>query len=150
MSTSDKAQCSDFNITANIILLANEIPDTEHNKAVLKRCYVTNLKFTNKQIISIIEEIATPEQKPIVDWLKEHHKPYHDIDLRTFTKLANISQIQDKEWQTFAETELKPRDKLIASCLEAMKEDTAAEQATRFEELTGLKKSRFYETKKRL
>lgn len=149
-----------FNFNGRIIILLNEVQTNNTDiKTLLSRCLHYNLKFTYKETIRLMREIAKLPHKKlnlrkrnnIVDFIEKNTNPTtKDFNLRLQKKFEQIYIYNYRKWKRLS-LNLITNDKTKEIVLDLLNSDLPTEERIKkFTELTTKRRSTYYSIVKQL
>ena len=163
-STTDKldGRANTCRFESRIILLTNEIPDSEkspHLQALINRAFVCRLNFSFREKLDVIREVSkkeyqslTPEERvEVFSFLERNsNEATQDLSIRTLIKCYQFYMFDKAIWKELALRILKanPRKEIL---LELMKSGKPIKEQERiYYERTGYSRADYFRTKQEL
>lgn len=147
-----------FNYEARTILITNELPDNLNSTLISSRCLNFEFSPTNKEILSMMYEIAKKDSDipkenrlEIVDFMREFADgTCLNFDLRTQKHIENLYRYNPNEWKELAKP-LLSKDKERVLLKQLLKEClTISEAQAKWCSQTNLGRATFFRYKKEI
>ncbi len=151
---------NEFEFEANIILITNKLPKRLSSSLIDSRCLTYEYKFSNDEIIGIMEEISkqkhpklsNKQRKEILEFIKLNVDETTDkLDLRIQKKVEDLCVYDKNNWKSLAQDLIPSKNKykvLIKQLLEECSSIDSAQQE--FSKETGKHRATFYRYKAEL
>jgi len=163
-STTDKldGRTNTCEFDSRIIILTNEIPDTDENphlQALLNRAFLCRLNFSFREKMDIIKEVSkkefqslnTDERKEIFEFVERNtSEATQDLSIRTLIKCYQFYLFDKTIWKELSLKILKanPRKEVVLELMKSGRPVREQEQA--YYERTGHSRADFFRVKQEL
>lgn len=160
-STSGKVECpNSFVFDGSIIMVFNQVPDSDMLKPLYDRSMDYRLTFTYAERLHIMREVAKVPYKDLdlsyaermeaIDFIEENTGPGDDVSLRTMDKVFKIRVGDPDRWTELAEDQVNPDQELqiVRQLLED--HDVMGDAVAEFKSITDQSRATFYRRKKEI
>lgn len=149
----------EFEITANIILCANDYPEDADFRALQDRCIYYKFEFTYAQKIEMMNEIikqpyknlTEDDRKYVMDFIINYTtEATKNFSLRLLFKLMDIYTFDKQNFRKIAQ-EILEEDEILSILAECIKShEKVIDQTKEFQARTGIRPRQFFNLRKKL
>lgn len=156
-STTDKREAPpSYKFTGSLIMVFNELPDTEMTRSLVDRALVYNLAFTYAERLHIMREVAkTPyedlsyeDRIEVVDYIEANTGPGDEVNMRTMFNIFDIRRANDERWKELADSQIDPDQELQIVRQLLDDHESVGDACAEFQNTTGNSRATFYRRKK--